>query len=664
MNSGKTICISDTVHGSVRLNYLEKQVISTQIFNRLHNISQNSTVYLTFPTNRTKRFEHSIGTMSLCGKIFQESITNSDQEILNDFFGQVETIIDNEIKNKLSNHPNDYRSKLGDENLSIKKLKIYKEMNISSEYNSFIPVNIESKYRNIYVILFQSIRIGALMHDVGHPPFSHITEYALKNIWNEVNKIEQDNRNERQKKYISSMKPYFESDNDLHEQIGNKINEKVLDDIIGNIESSRVHETEVLEEQLFKVIVSEVTSAILNEKCKIFSELHRIIDGNLDGDRLDYVSRDPINSGLDVGKIEYERIIGGMRLTKVEDCFIFCPSSKVIDSIEDFFNRRWKMYKQIIYHHRVIKTDYLLQTCIENLALDYLKEYDVEKNENTVLPYDISGLWKAISEIPSHTDYFNALIQWDDSWLMTIMKKHYFEKYIEDKESTTFYMLEELLANKKNYYSLVKRMEDFVEIDKKVAIAMEKESKEITSLIESIKENSQDEENKVLDLILELDNVIKKYNNRTPYLPLNGFILAKIKKVYDNLFGNSTWLDNIIYKNTKRIKSENANIRDAIAVIKKVKTGIDTGEKYSECGLGLYTNKGETIEILNFCNLSNLVNILNTDIEYMPVFYLYILKNNNVEYGKIKKLLGEYIGNSIAEEIKKKLKSMVALETN
>ena len=109
MNSGKTICISDTVHGSVRLNYLEKQVISTQIFNRLHNISQNSTVYLTFPTNRTKRFEHSIGTMSLCGKIFQESITNSDQEILNDFFGQVETIIDNEIKNKLSNHPNDYR---------------------------------------------------------------------------------------------------------------------------------------------------------------------------------------------------------------------------------------------------------------------------------------------------------------------------------------------------------------------------------------------------------------------------------------------------------------------------------------------------------------------------------------------------------------------------
>ena len=671
MNRGKTIYISDTVHGSVRLNSLEKQVISTQIFNRLHNISQNSTVYLTFPTNRTKRFEHSIGTMSLCGRIFQESITNSDQETLNDFFGQVESIIDDEINNKLLNHPNDYRGKLGDRNLSFEKLKIYKEMNISSEYNSFIPVNIESKYRNIYVILFQSIRIGALMHDVGHPPFSHITEYALKNIWKKVTEIEEDKRNKRQEKYISSMRPYFEAKNDLHEQIGNKINDKVLDDIIGNMQNFQVNMSEVLEEQLFKVIVSEITSAILNEKNKLFSELHRIIDGALDGDRLDYVSRDPINSGLNVGVIEYERILGGMRLAKVDNCFVFCPSSKVIDSIEDFFNRRWKMYKQIIYHHRVIKTDYLLQTCIENLALDYLKEDDVEESGNTVLPYDISGLWKAISDRPSHTDYFNALIQWDDSWLMTIMKKHYFEKYIEDKESTTFYMLEELLANKKNYYSLVKRMEDFVEIDKQVTNVMAKESEAIRSLINSIKENNPSEEtiisNKVLDFILELDDAIRKYNNSTTqYFPLNGFILAKIKKVYNNLFKDDKWLDNIIYENTQYIKDENENIIDAIAVIKKVKTGIDNGKTYSEGGLGLYTNKSGKIEILNFCNLSNLVNILNTDTEYMPVFYLYILKktNNNVEYEIIKKSLGKRIGNNIAQEIKKKLESIIELQKN
>lgn len=82
----KNIQISDTIHGTIKLNELEKEIISTQIFNRLHNIAQNSTVYLTFPTNRTKRFEHSVGTMWLSGKIFQESVTNTSKEVLTSFF--------------------------------------------------------------------------------------------------------------------------------------------------------------------------------------------------------------------------------------------------------------------------------------------------------------------------------------------------------------------------------------------------------------------------------------------------------------------------------------------------------------------------------------------------------------------------------------------------
>lgn len=65
----RQIYIADTVHNTILLSNYEKEVISTQLFNRLHNISQNSTAYLTFPSNRTKRFEHSLGTMKLCGDI-------------------------------------------------------------------------------------------------------------------------------------------------------------------------------------------------------------------------------------------------------------------------------------------------------------------------------------------------------------------------------------------------------------------------------------------------------------------------------------------------------------------------------------------------------------------------------------------------------------------
>ena len=78
--------INDSIHGLILISNLEKEIISSFVFNRLHDIYQNSTVYLTFPSNRTKRFEHSLGTMKLCSDMFYYSILNSDINIISDFF--------------------------------------------------------------------------------------------------------------------------------------------------------------------------------------------------------------------------------------------------------------------------------------------------------------------------------------------------------------------------------------------------------------------------------------------------------------------------------------------------------------------------------------------------------------------------------------------------
>ena len=54
-----------------------------------------------------------------------------------------------------------------------------------------------------------------------------------------------------------------------------------------------------------------------------------------------------------------------------------------MNAVEDFLMKRWNLYKNIIYHHRVVKTDYLLQNIIIKLAEDYFKEDygDAERDE-------------------------------------------------------------------------------------------------------------------------------------------------------------------------------------------------------------------------------------------------------------------------------------------
>lgn len=172
--------------------------------------------------------------------------------------------------------------------------------------------NLESGKQKIFVILFESIRIAGLLHDVGHPPFSHITEFALENVYKRIQAEEIEN--ETVSKFKEIMQNFCENEQELHEEMGNSIAEILLKDAIENISQEDAKDDSIYNRQLFRAIVSEMALNILKEKDTFYQDLHNIVSGTLDGDRLDYVSRDAINSGFSVGIIEYERLISSMKL--------------------------------------------------------------------------------------------------------------------------------------------------------------------------------------------------------------------------------------------------------------------------------------------------------------------------------------------------------------
>lgn len=629
----KGIYLNDSIHGLIPLTEYERRIVSTIGFNRLHDVYQNSTVYLTFPTNRTKRFEHSIGTMKLCSDMFFQSLLNTTDSMLNEFFEifdrEYETILD-----KLRQETEVCEEKLGG-----RLPEAMPQIELDKLRHSLIPNNIPHQYKFMYLILIQSIRAAALLHDIGHPPFSHIVEFALKDVYLEY-KDKAVSEEENAKEFLEIMSKYFEGDKKLHEQMGDEISEGILSKIIAPLSG----DDEKYDENLFELLILESVNKIFAEE-GAFEYLHRIIDSSLDGDRLDYVTRDVLNSGKDSGKIEYSRIIQDMQMLVKNGEILFCVPLKAVSSVEDFIKRRYNSYKEIIYHHRVVKTDYILEGIVKDLVRKYLNETvsKTQRDSEVLIPFDISGLWFPLGDKKSAIKA-NALSQWNDSWLTTVLRQIYYTKYYhndEIEEGTVDYLLAqrlaELLRNSKRYHSLIKRSENFKIIDDAVKLQFMKHKDEIEAFLQ--KENEKSNKERSTELIQQmLENTIKNSS---------GFVLSYITRHSKEMKIDSfqQMVSEIVQEETDRIVT-NLKTYDTVTLFKRISLGLDSP-------IYFYNHKGA---ISTLKDISGIADILQLDSDYLPVFYIYILAKDEEEVLKEKReeLLGS-IGKRIGVEIVKKI---------
>lgn len=638
------IYINDSLHGLIRLSEFEKAIVSSVGFNRLHDIYQNSTVYLTFPSNRTKRFEHSIGTMKLCSDMFYSAISNTSEENLNKFYSLYKCQIEILIKRIKENQLKEYESVLNHPRASTPDV----ELDVFRK--NLIPYNVPKEFINIHILLTQSIRVAALLHDIGHPPFSHVVEFSLKAA---KDKYSNKHNTDHQEAFSDKMRVFTEGKH-LHEMMGKSISQDILKTIIKKGKKG-LSDPEVF----FEILVENCVEKIFDDD-DIFSHLHRIIDGTLDGDRLDYVTRDPFNSGLNIGSIDYSRIIEEMKILFLdkENEPLFCVPVKSINSVEDFLRRRYDLYKNIITHHRVIKTDFLLENTVKNLIEQYLDDSTSTQEENiNVIPFDISGLWFPLNNT-TLAEKNCALSQWNDSWLMTILKQIYYKEYYNiapEKDSVKFKIssqLAELLENKKSYHSLIKRSEDFRIVDDAMSDSIKGVADEIENKIKNLEEKSKQ---------------ITNFNNDN-YIDEAG-TLSVIRTFLENCRKrNCDFLLPDLIQKKRAVQFE--NIEDEIKVIVQQEiNAFEALETYDVLtvfktisdGLGkpLYFYDNED-KLHPLDEISGIARALKNENYFRPVFYVYVLtKESKTKIDKNKHKMLEKIGNAIGKCITEKITEII-----
>jgi uncharacterized protein len=151
----------------------------------------------------------------------------------------------------------------------------------------------------------RTVIAAGLLHDIGHPPLSHILE---------------------------KFSPVS------HEQVASRIitgHEKLHLPSAGQIPT-------ILESH---GINPEKIANIVTGKNK--SYLGNIISGDIDADRLDYLLRDAYYTGVSHGNIGIERII---KMLKIKDGKI-CVLEKGVRSVEEMLVARMQMYPAVYWHH-------------------------------------------------------------------------------------------------------------------------------------------------------------------------------------------------------------------------------------------------------------------------------------------------------------------------
>jgi HD superfamily phosphohydrolase len=175
-----------------------------------------------------------------------------------------------------------------------------------------------------------TIRLAALLHDVGHGPFSHVSETPLAALSRDQELLRQPKINPE------------------------KLHEQVTIDIV-------THDRElqaILGERRFEIV------KIIGHQ-GVPSVSQSIVSGSLDADKLDYLLRDSHFCGVKYGVYDLERVLDGIRVVAGpwSDSYLGV-SEESVPAIEQHLMARYQMTRQV-YRHRIRRsTDALLSRAI------------------------------------------------------------------------------------------------------------------------------------------------------------------------------------------------------------------------------------------------------------------------------------------------------------
>ncbi len=364
--------IRDNLHGSIDITELEDAVIAHPFFQRLRRVRQLAFLHYVFPGATHTRFEHSLGVMHLAGISWEKLKANQER-----------------LRMSLERSP-DFAQGESTTPGGISHGRLFPTFALMDRI-----------FASDYAL--QCFRLAGLLHDVGHPPFSHSGEHFMPS-WDEVRLTNPDMADYIADYIDKKLEEGRAKGGALprvrHEIYSILLIEKILKYVYATPRSWKMT---VDPRDVIAIINPAISPAphspLLAENS--LNLLRELISGELDIDRMDYLLRDSRECGVVYGVFDVDRILDSLCLyydDNDQQTHVAINLSGLA-AFEDYLRARYSMYLQLYFHKSSVAAEAMMWNLCERLQ-DWRLPGKAEKYA-AIDEYNIGpALWEAAHKLP------------------------------------------------------------------------------------------------------------------------------------------------------------------------------------------------------------------------------------------------------------------------